>query len=74
MFDIVPLASALINAASSPTLLCVLGSHLLINLKEAGERGVNEGTDYRSRTVSNFEFDRGAPATAGSNEEESISA
>ena len=37
----------------SPTLLCILGGQLLINLKEAGERGANGGTNY---TVSGIEF------------------
>ncbi|EJD04960.1 uncharacterized protein FOMMEDRAFT_154110 [Fomitiporia mediterranea MF3/22] len=54
--DVSPFVSYLLNAAGSPALLCVLGSHLLINLKEAGEMGVNEGTNYRSRVVSNIEF------------------
>ncbi|EJD00526.1 uncharacterized protein FOMMEDRAFT_159258 [Fomitiporia mediterranea MF3/22] len=56
-------------AVATPTLLCVLGSHLLINLKEAGERGVNEGTNYRSKTVSDIEFAEGVPAAADSNGE-----
>ena len=46
----------LLGAAGSPILLCILGSHLLINLKEAGELGVNKGTNYRSRTISDVEF------------------
>ncbi|KAH8109163.1 hypothetical protein DFH11DRAFT_1548465 [Phellopilus nigrolimitatus] len=40
----------------SPSLLCVLGSHLLVHLKEAGERGVNEGMSYKMKTISNIEF------------------
>ena len=47
----------------NPSLLCVLGSHLLINLKEAGELGLNEGTNYRpgflSQSVSDMEFAEG---------------
>ncbi|EJD03285.1 uncharacterized protein FOMMEDRAFT_156672 [Fomitiporia mediterranea MF3/22] len=58
----------LLNAAGNPALLCVLGSHLLINLKKAGELGVNEGTNYRSRAVSDIEFAHGGPVAA-SNEE-----
>ncbi|EJD00572.1 uncharacterized protein FOMMEDRAFT_159313 [Fomitiporia mediterranea MF3/22] len=69
-----PLVSNLLGAAGSPTLLCVLGSHLLINLKKAGERGVNEGTNYRSRSVSDIEFAEGAPANANSNDEGMMSA
>ncbi|KAH8109814.1 hypothetical protein DFH11DRAFT_1809663, partial [Phellopilus nigrolimitatus] len=35
------LLSAILNCMGSPSLLCVLGSHLLVHLKEAGERGAN---------------------------------
>ncbi|OCB89281.1 hypothetical protein A7U60_g3580 [Sanghuangporus baumii] len=47
--------SNLLSSAGSPTLLCVLGGQLLINLKEAGEKGANGGT-YNTRTVSDIEF------------------
>ncbi|KAH8107333.1 hypothetical protein DFH11DRAFT_1517754 [Phellopilus nigrolimitatus] len=40
----------------SPSLLCVIGSHLLVHLKEAGEQGVNEGTSYRMTPVSSIGF------------------
>ncbi|KAH8109214.1 hypothetical protein DFH11DRAFT_1747280 [Phellopilus nigrolimitatus] len=40
----------------SPSLLCVLGGHLLVRLKEAGERGANGGTSYKMKTMSNIEF------------------
>ncbi|KAH8109219.1 hypothetical protein DFH11DRAFT_1548514 [Phellopilus nigrolimitatus] len=40
----------------SPSFLCVLGSHLLVHLKEAGERGANGGTSYRMKTMSNIDF------------------
>ena len=49
----------ILGAAGSPTLLCILGGHLLINLKEAGELGVNEGTNYRSNSVSDIDFAEG---------------
>ncbi|KAH8109392.1 hypothetical protein DFH11DRAFT_1709954 [Phellopilus nigrolimitatus] len=39
-----------------PKLLCVLGSHLLIHLKEAGERRANGGTSYRMTTMSTMQF------------------
>ncbi|OCB83941.1 hypothetical protein A7U60_g9150 [Sanghuangporus baumii] len=51
-----PLASNLLNALGSPTLLCILGGQLLINLKEAGSRDVNGGTDYTPRSLSNIDF------------------
>ena len=54
--DIAPLAAYILSAAGSPTLLCVLGGQLLIHLKEAGERGVNSGTNYTPRNASDIEF------------------
>lgn len=50
--------SNLFLTIGSPSILCVLGSNMLFNLKEAGERGLNQGTSYRasSRTVSIIEF------------------
>ena len=36
-----------VNTIGNPSCLCILGSYLLVNLKEAGELGVNEGTNYR---------------------------
>ncbi|KAH8109173.1 hypothetical protein DFH11DRAFT_1861690 [Phellopilus nigrolimitatus] len=50
------LLSDILNCVGSPSLMCVLGSHLLVHLKEAGERGANGGTSYRMRTMSNIEF------------------
>ena len=44
----------------NPSLLCILGSRLLVNLKEAGKLGLNEGTNYRpdsfSESLSEIEF------------------
>ncbi|EJD06090.1 uncharacterized protein FOMMEDRAFT_153453 [Fomitiporia mediterranea MF3/22] len=62
-----PLVSYFLDVAGNPALLCVLGSHLLINLKEAGELGVNGGTNYRSKTRNRYTA--GAPAAADSNGE-----
>ncbi|KAL5498493.1 hypothetical protein ACEPAH_1846 [Sanghuangporus vaninii] len=53
--DMSVFASAFINAAGNPTFLCILGSQILINLKEAGERLTNGGTD-RSKTISAIQF------------------
>ena len=41
----------------SPTLLCILGSHLFFNLKEAAEHGVNVGTNWASYSHSAIRFD-----------------
>ncbi|KAH8109836.1 hypothetical protein DFH11DRAFT_1515133, partial [Phellopilus nigrolimitatus] len=50
------IVAQLLTILGSPSLLCVLGSHLLVHLKEAGERGANGGTSYRMKTMSNIEF------------------
>lgn len=46
-----------LEALGNPSFLCILGSHMLFNLKDAGERGVNEGTSYRRSSISEIEFD-----------------
>lgn len=46
----------LLELLGSPSFLCILGSNMLFNLKEAGERGLNEGTSYRVKSVSAMEF------------------
>ncbi|KAH8109860.1 hypothetical protein DFH11DRAFT_1809975 [Phellopilus nigrolimitatus] len=50
------LLSNILNILGHPSLLCVLGSHLLVHLKEAGERGANGGTSYRMKTISSIGF------------------
>ena len=43
--------------AGSPTFLCVLGSRMLFNLKEAAEKGSGEETSYREDApISAMEF------------------
>ena len=44
---------AAIGTLGSPSFMCLLGCKLLIHLKEAGESGVNAGTSYRLKTISN---------------------
>ncbi|KAH8109171.1 hypothetical protein DFH11DRAFT_1548470 [Phellopilus nigrolimitatus] len=51
-----PLLSNLLGILGSPSLMCVLGSHLLVHLKEAGERGANGGTSYKLKTISSIGF------------------
>ena len=47
----------------NPPLLSILGARLLFNMKEAGAKGLNEGTSCSSKlTISNIEF--GAPPEA----------
>ena len=47
------------DAVGNPALLCVMGNHLIIHLKEAAEKGLNEGTSYRLETLNAIEFGRG---------------
>ncbi|KAL5476994.1 hypothetical protein ACEPAI_3180 [Sanghuangporus weigelae] len=57
LVEISPLTADVLNAAGSPTLLCILGSQMLIDLKEAGERGANVGTNYTpANSVSEIDF------------------
>ena len=41
----------------SPTWLCILGSRMFFNLKEAAEHGVNVGTNWSSYSHSAIRFD-----------------
>jgi hypothetical protein len=41
---------SLLTGVGNPTLLCLLGSRMFFNLKEAGEAAVNEGTIASLRT------------------------
>lgn len=49
--------AAVLSALGSPTLLCILGSRMFFNLKEAGEHGVNVGTNWSSHSHSAIRFD-----------------
>ncbi|KAL5500904.1 hypothetical protein ACEPAH_9291 [Sanghuangporus vaninii] len=51
-------ASTVLGALGNPSCLSLLGSRMLFRLKEAGERGQNEGTSYTmpSETVSEIDF------------------
>ncbi|KAH8104857.1 hypothetical protein DFH11DRAFT_1519322, partial [Phellopilus nigrolimitatus] len=46
--------AGILTTLGNPCFLCVLGSHLLVHLKEVGERG--GGTSYRMKTISDVEF------------------
>ena len=48
--------ACVLNTVGNPTLLCIVGGQLLINLKEAGERGAVGGTDFTLRTLSDVTF------------------
>ena len=50
------LVAALLQGFGSPTLLCVSGSRMFFNLKEAAEHGVNTGTNWSSYSHSHSEI------------------
>ena len=51
------LVNALLGGLGSPPLLCVAGSRMFFNLKEAAEHGVNIGTNWSSYSHSAIHFD-----------------
>ena len=51
------LPSTISEGLTNPTLLCILGSRMFLNLKEAAEHGVNVGTNWSSHSHSAIYFD-----------------
>ena len=51
-----------LSQLGNPSLLSLLGSRMLFNLKEAGERGQNEGTSHRTPRSTMSEMDFVEPA------------
>ena len=49
--------SNIVLSLGSPALLCILGSRMFFNLKEAAEHGVNVGTNRSSNSHSEIRFD-----------------
>ena len=47
----------IIAALGSTTFLCILGSRMFFNLKEAAEHGINIGTNWSSHSHSEMQFD-----------------
>ena len=54
-----PNAYYVLQGMGSPTLQSLFGSRMFFNLKEAGERGVNAGTNFPSYTLTNMNFNEG---------------
>ena len=53
----------ILTVLGNPSLLSILGARLLFNMKEAGAKGLNEGTSCGSKsTISDIEF--GVPPEA----------
>ena len=56
-----------LRVLANPPLLSILGARLLFNMKEAGAKGLNEGTSCGSKsTISDIEF--GAPPEAAASQ------
>ena len=51
------LSTYILSGLANPPLLSIIGARLLFNMKEAGEKGLNEGTSCGSKsTVSEIDF------------------
>ncbi|KAH8109344.1 hypothetical protein DFH11DRAFT_1861481 [Phellopilus nigrolimitatus] len=50
------LLASLLPVLVYPRLFCVIGNHLLVHLKETGERRAKGGTSYRMTTMSSMQF------------------
>ncbi|KAL5512646.1 hypothetical protein ACEPAG_2912 [Sanghuangporus baumii] len=53
--------SNVLNCLGNPSFLTILGSRMLFNLKEAGERGENVGTSYRASSTAMSEMNFAEP-------------
>ena len=69
-FESSALFTYILNVLASPSLLSILGARLLFNMKEAGAKGLNEGTSCGSKsTISDIDFDAPPEATASQSHE-----
>ena len=56
--DTIPLfAYAVLSILGRASFLCIVGSHVFFNLKEAAEHGVNIGTNWSSYSHSAIRFE-----------------
>lgn len=59
------MAYVVFNAAGSPALLSIVGAHLVFNLREAAEKGINHESIYGTNTASNIDFAPHSSTAAG---------
>lgn len=60
------LLSTILTSIGNPVLLSLLGARLLFNMKEAGAKGLNQGTSCGSKsTVSEIDFTEPPQAGTG---------
>ena len=63
----------ILDALANPALLSILGARLLFNMKEAGAKGLNEGTSCGSKsTISDIDFGTPPEATASQSQNEAM--
>lgn len=55
--EVSPTFTFVLTTLGSPTILCLLGSRVFFNLKEAGAPGVNVGTNWSSYRLTSIRFD-----------------
>ncbi|KAL5534893.1 hypothetical protein ACEPAF_2983 [Sanghuangporus sanghuang] len=48
--------AGILSTLGSPSLLCILGSRMLFNLKEAGNEDINERASVRAKSIGAIEF------------------
>ena len=64
-----------LDVLANPPLLSILGARLLFNMKEAGAKGLNEGTSCCSKsTISDIDFGAPPEATASQSHDEAMEA
>ncbi|EJD00664.1 uncharacterized protein FOMMEDRAFT_159430 [Fomitiporia mediterranea MF3/22] len=61
LHDVAPFIATFLSLAGKPTLLPIIGSHILISMKEAGERGANKGTSLQLSDMSDIVIAEDAP-------------
>ena len=67
------LLSIILAQVGNPAFLSILGARLLFNMKEAGEKGLNEGTSCGSKsTVSEIDFADAPQVTTGHSQENPV--
>ena len=54
--EVNPAIEVVLITFTRPAFLCLFGWQLLINLKEAGERGENGGLSHPSPSISDIQF------------------
>lgn len=71
LIDVNLMSIAILDITGDPALLSVIAAHLLFNMKEAGEKGLFQGTSCsQTSTVSGIDFAVSLPATVSESQDE----